>query len=398
MGFRLSSFVPFWGLTLLSLLGVGGFSAHAADGQELYGFEIELRDKHLEFFLLKNQKQKAQDHTLKKIIEIHEEVVKEAHTFPEGMAKAPIIVNPTENPENVPDNVWAYRLRGPSDDYSYKGVWIAYTTDPFVMEVKGQKLSNRKLKEYESELEEQIFQRPKRHGFRPSSFSNSTHVTIDWVTAFGSAPQTSLEDGLDFIIDWANHAFSEGTLIYDPYNARGFRSSEGIAQRIARIFGSVREQLDLKNPQLAVKKLHSLHFSSAIPGSINVMKASIEGYPEIRVHIEWIENEYGETVIGPSSKIELRGFRGIENFHEFTLLTELLSGRIGFLEKQRKVHGPLVFNDTVATPHIADIETFKRYVEESGKSWKDYRVFAQRAYNPCNIALLPVKYFMMLFD
>lgn len=362
----------------------------------LFGHEIELRDAELErsalLFAMGQIKEsenpsklsshysnKSSEHICKSIKKLQVEIEAEAAKSTEKVSR-----------DYVTRDLGCYYsfiVMHPEYPFVSSNPWIAYTVDPFVIEVKGAPLTVEQMKKYEKQMQEQIFERPSRHGYKPSWFSNSTHISVDWASAFGAYPQQSFQRALNFITDWVNQDFATGTLNYDPHNAFGIRESESTLQIFANRQTEIMEYVGGRQYKDAARVFKSFR----------VFSTSSSTYaPEIRVHLEIIQNEDGEDVVSPESRVEIRALRGVRNYREYIDFSELLQARIHYLNRQYDQKW-IELDHTVSNTIVSHSGVFKRYVEESGLSWKTYSPAIKRAMNPCHLMLVPYKLFKRKF-
>lgn len=243
------------------------------------------------------------------------------------------------------------------------GWWFQLSSDPGVIEIQTKPTTLRMLENRRDRIQEDIFDTGAQLGLFPSHNDGGGHIHI------GAQAVFERRDLLrDFLVDYANHPeLAMGILEQDEANAAHLSV---LKPKQRKAFAALIESWD-KNRVATPQRL-----AERIVDEVYYEAYFRDWYPSAKyqaVNLSRINDEY----FAPEEQtIEMRALRAERSADEYIKLARLFQKRMEYLSKLKE--RPAYLDNDV--PHfIADrVESFRRYVVESGLEWDDYKVFVPK--------------------
>ncbi|MGE3760541.1 MAG: hypothetical protein AB7H97_22435 [Pseudobdellovibrionaceae bacterium] len=225
----------------------------------------------------------------------------------------------------------------------------------------------------ELEYESLIFSAAWEAGLRPDDFIGGGHIHIG--TVFKDDPQLLR----DFTVDFMNNpALSMGIFHYNPLFALHIADADPFRQlrflQMIRRFDADKAEGYLWSARRFAEEFHG----GDRPGQgvfedfVNPFaKSDVAEHHDLRNFALNLRNFIGSSA-GSLDTAEIRAILPQKNFHDFVLQIRLFRARLKWLvensnQQPRFVTGPRTLNESRAE--------FRRYVEECGLDWEEYKHF-----------------------
>lgn len=247
-----------------------------------------------------------------------------------------------------------YRITLPS------GWFFEITLDPGLIEITANSLEWKELLENRGEMENLIWGSAAQIGLR---FDTAGHLNFGIEKTFGGDSRLFA----NFLADYFNHVeLTEGLMGY--LDVRNAPHPERLRNRQANALKNILNTFDPEKSSiqdLARLIVREVYYRSTAYGIG-------DGEPAEKYHaVNLVSIAEGK----PWPRVELRAVGMQKSVHELELLVKLYLARIAYLKRQE---APLKI------PYVADasfhslstdsmVESFHRYVTESGLNWQDYR-------------------------
>ncbi len=251
------------------------------------------------------------------------------------------------------------RRRNPSIAYrfTYPGGWYFQVNSDFTaVEIQMSPLDSEEIERVKTILQRDLFEAAKGLGLKPPTFDlvSGGHINISFDKAFKDNPRLLR----NFMVDQFNHSeLATGVFLNDPFNARSPMNSS----RKRKMLASIIERFD--RGEITTSTELSREFMRVIGKN--------KGFIDLG------------TIIDPhipegTKRVEVRAHRAQKNADEYLKLTQLYDKRLAYLES---LETDIAFIDK--PPAILarrKIESFYRFVTESGADWNDYVRFLPERY------------------
>lgn len=257
--------------------------------------------------------------------------------------------------------------------------------DPGVFEWTMAPMTHAEYKKHAAEIQYVLFDLPKEVGLEPLLFAGGGHINI-------GAGAFSDNRGLlvRFIRDFLNHAeLSLGVWNYDTNNSLNYWLVPNQIENLRRELQMIDRPESYLSHRDFAKLLSQILSAPYGDEYLYHFRPPTYVYKSIRNN-SWAlafksdSRQYPDNDLA-SWRLEIRSVRPQASFDVFLRQTELLQGRVNFLEKNSlgmNLHNSLAiqydrpFNDRLFNPPVdpqAAIGSFHQYVTESGLAWKDHQ-------------------------
>lgn len=272
------------------------------------------------------------------------------------------------------------------------GWWFELDTDPGVVEVRAQPMTQTRIEALRSRMQEDIFEVARLAGVTPDPNVGMGHIHLDLHESFGNDAQLFR----NFLVDFLNHSeLSTGILEDDPKNAPSFASLTDEEQdefrRIIRAFDA------------ATRAGHAPTISTlarAIQRRIHHSNKWLAKYQALSLNrIDWKNSPWRVLMrILPAPRstgfsggagretLEIRALRAQASAEDFALLTRLFQKRIEYLGARG---GTVPLAPAREPADTEAIQNFYAYVTESNLEYRDYLKIVPSRYQLLSSLLIP---------
>ena len=252
------------------------------------------------------------------------------------------------------------------------GVWFEVGYDVGVLEVQSKPLSLKQWRQKAEFVQKLIFDSMYEAGLRPNEIEGAGHVNIGF-SYFRKKPGLAKK----FILDYLNNPGVGIALNGEAANDRDARSVYQFLDDNGLLTKSRTKQF--------LKTIDDLELETKIPkvsksdqGFISYIrsKAAAIGLRGLRL-IEISGTEFYE-LLADYCRFEMRQVRPQESFDSYLKILEIFQARIEFLEK---IPGEIKLNiPRKITDGWEVLGQFADYIDETGLSWKDYRILLPKVW------------------
>lgn len=250
----------------------------------------------------------------------------------------------------------------------HDGVWFNISLDPAVVEVQASPMTTAEWSKNRERFEKDVFEVAKSLGLKPHSDIGGGHIHMGLESSFGGDSKLFR----NFIVDFANHPeLARGVLADDPANSRALADADDEVkvefQKAIQRFdqGEIQGVRDLAD-EIENNVYHFYKYRNSLPAHAKYQALSFARVTDNSLKFIGKLEPHQRTV-------EFRAFRAQSSFDDFFKEIKLIEGRLRYI---KALDHPIEFRDPRHQFTREKMESFRRYVEESGLKWEDYRTLA----------------------
>jgi len=250
------------------------------------------------------------------------------------------------------------------------GVWFDISLDPAVVEVQASPMTASEWAKNSDRFQKDVFETAKFIGLEPHPDIGGGHIHIGLDSAFE-------QDSMlfrNFIVDFTNHPeLARGVLSHDESNSPALADAENEIkeefQKVIHYFdqGLIRRIEDLAH-KIEVSVYHYNYDANSLDAHAKYQALSLSRVTDNSFKV------FG-NLKSEQRTVELRAIRAQTSFNDYLKQIKLFEARLRYL---KTLDHPVEFIDPHRQFTRKKMEAFRRYVEEPGLKWDDYRTLAPR--------------------